>query len=334
MSSWWDYPKARPRRVEDGIQARKGRKGFATRWWAQRWLAALERFTSPGRLQRGRTYARQGQVIDYAVAPGSVTARVQGSRKDPYRVSLQLRVFTDEEWAAALEAMAEQAAFAADLLAGRMPETIETAFETARVSLMPASRRDLATRCSCPDDANPCKHIAAVHCLLAEAFDDDPFLLFRLRGRTREQVMEVLGRLWGGGEEEQAEAAPAAEPLPDDPTAFWGRAGAPPALDFGEPALWGSHLLALGPPGSWAGPDDLRGTLAPLLQEMAARARDVMGLDFATEEPTPEPKRRTRRKVDELATGLGAPAETPKPAGKARRRTPAEPSRRRPPRST
>ena len=87
----------------------------------------------------------------------------------------------------ALDALAEQAIFTAQLLAGEMPQDIEEAFEEAGASLFPKKRGDLETECSCPDYANPCKHIAATHYILGERFDEDPFLIFRLRGRTQEE---------------------------------------------------------------------------------------------------------------------------------------------------
>jgi uncharacterized Zn finger protein len=73
-----------------------------------------------------------------------------------------------------------------------MPQNIEEAFAAARVSLMPTSIDDLDTDCSCPDWSNPCKHIAAVYYILAERFDEDPFLIFKLRGRTKEALIEAL----------------------------------------------------------------------------------------------------------------------------------------------
>ena len=88
--------------------------------------------------------------------------------------------------------MAEQAIFTAQLLAGEMPQDIEQAFEAAKVSLFPSRHDDLKTECSRPDYANPCKHVAATHYILGERFDEDPFLIFRLRGRTQEQVMAAL----------------------------------------------------------------------------------------------------------------------------------------------
>ena len=145
-----------------------------------------------GRLSRGRSYARRGQVIDIDVAPGQVTSRVQGSRRTPYKVNIQLKPLSDRQWDKVLDALAEQAIFAAQLLNGEMPADIEEVFEAVQVPLFPASRGDLKTDCSCPDWANPCKHIAAVYYLLGERFDEDPFLLFELRGRSQEEIAAAL----------------------------------------------------------------------------------------------------------------------------------------------
>src|SRR6059036_1628093 len=90
--------------------------------------------------------------------------------------------------------MANQAVFAAELLAGEMPKEIDQAFRASGRSLFPAKVKDLQTACSCPDWANPCKHVAATHFVLGEAFDRDPFLLFELRGRSKDQVLSALRR--------------------------------------------------------------------------------------------------------------------------------------------
>jgi len=144
------------------------------------------------RLTRGRSYARQGQVVSIDVEPGIVKAKVQGSQPRPYNVKIRLEPLTDEDWDKVTGAMASQAIFAAKLLAGEMPQNIEEAFASVDISLFPTALSELHTDCSCPDWANPCKHIAAVYYLLAERFDEDPFLIFKLRGRTKEQIIAVL----------------------------------------------------------------------------------------------------------------------------------------------
>jgi uncharacterized Zn finger protein len=165
---------------------------FGRNWWAQRWIGALEKLGMASRLGRGRSYARSGHVKSIEVAGSEIRARVQGSVPSPYRVTISLKPLKPEEWERVLEALSSQALFAAKLLAGEMPPDIEEAFRATKVELFPSSSHDLETDCSCPDWANPCKHVAAVHYVLSEEFDRDPFLLFALRGRSKEQVLEAL----------------------------------------------------------------------------------------------------------------------------------------------
>ncbi|TMD67317.1 MAG: hypothetical protein E6I91_07355 [Chloroflexi bacterium] len=190
---YWDYYEPSiPRRVEGGIKTRSERGEIGETWWSKRWIKVLESFSMGTRLTRGRSYARQGQVVSIDVEPGIVKAKVQGSQPKPYNVKIRLEPLTDEDWDKVTEAMASQAIFAAKLLAGEMPQNIEEAFASVHVSLFPTALSELNTNCSCPDWANPCKHIAAVYYLLAERFDEDPFLIFKLRGRTKEQIIAVL----------------------------------------------------------------------------------------------------------------------------------------------
>ena len=218
------FKPTKPKEVKDGIKARSKRGSFAQNWWAKQWIAALERLVDPGRLSRGRTYARKGQVISIDETKDGVSAKVQGSRKTPYMVSIQINPLNDTEWEKVFNALAEQAIFTAQLLAGDMPQDIEQAFKAANVSLYPAKRCDLMTNCSCPDYANPCKHVAAAHYILGERFDEDPFLIFRLRGKTQEQVMEALRERRAGDaefNEEELEEPEVIIPLGEQIAQFW-----------------------------------------------------------------------------------------------------------------
>src|SRR5712692_5133313 len=190
--NWGYYEPSRPIRVQGGIKTKKEHGQIGETWWSKRWIAVLESFNMGTRLTRGRSYARQGQVISIDVEPGMVQAKVQGSQPKPYKVEIRLKTLSDQDWENVTEAMASQAIFAAKLLAGEMPKNIEEAFGAVKLSLFPTALKELETSCSCPDWANPCKHIAAVYYLLAERFDEDPFLIFKLRGRTKEQIIEVL----------------------------------------------------------------------------------------------------------------------------------------------
>jgi uncharacterized Zn finger protein len=210
--------------TKDGIKAQSKRGAFAKSWWAQRWIAALERLVDSGRLSRGRSYARKGQVLSIDETKDGIAARVQGSMRTPYKINIKINHLTNAEWDKVIDALAEQAIFTAQLLAGEMPQDIEQAFERAKVSLFPSHRSDLQTDCSCPDYSNPCKHIAAAHYILGERFDEDPFLIFRLRGRMQEQVMQELRKHRAGSDEtaeDEGEEAEAIIPLEEQIENFW-----------------------------------------------------------------------------------------------------------------
>jgi uncharacterized Zn finger protein len=213
MGRWrdyWDYYEpARPIKVEGGIKTKSERGEIGSTWWSKRWIGVLESFSLGTRLTRGRSYARQGQVISIDIEPGIVKARVQGSRPKPYDINIRLKPLSDQDWDKVTEAMASQAIFAAKLLAGEMPANIEEAFSAVKLSLFPTAAKELDTDCSCPDWANPCKHIAAVYYLLAERFDEDPFLIFKLRGRTKDEIIATL-------REKRTETPPAESTSPPD----------------------------------------------------------------------------------------------------------------------
>jgi uncharacterized Zn finger protein len=176
-------------------------------WGARRWLENLESFGPDyqGRLSRGRSYARGGHVLQAEVTAGTVTAQVWGSAPRPYRVRIRLTPLRDEVWEQAVAALAGQAAYVAKLLAGEMPQEIEAVFARAGAHLFPRRPSEIESSCTCPDWANPCKHVAAVHYVLAANLDAQPFLLFQLRGRTAEQVTAALRERWAadlGGEDE------------------------------------------------------------------------------------------------------------------------------------
>ncbi|MEV4112890.1 SWIM zinc finger family protein [Nonomuraea sp. NPDC049695] len=203
------FEDARPIRVEGGIRARTQRGSIGSTWWSRRFIDILERICDKGRLTRGRAYARQGQVLSIDLSPGEVRASVQGSRRRPYEVVIRIEAYGEQRWAAIEESIAEQAVYRAKLLAGEMPTEIEELFAALGIDLFP---RDLDMDCSCPDWGFPCKHLSAVLYLLAESFDDDPFLVLAWRGRTREQLLGSLAEEASGVE---VEDVPFADRLAD-----------------------------------------------------------------------------------------------------------------------
>jgi len=252
------------RRVKGGIRARTARGAFGTTWWAARWIAVLESFDIGGRLQRGRAYARRGQVISIEIKEGLVLASVQGSERAPYKVEVQVKTIPPEKWKLLAETSLRQIVIATKLLAGQMPESIEQLLLVSGVSLFPEKSGDLQTKCSCPDYSNPCKHIAAVYYLIGEEFDRDPFLLFRLRGMTKEKLLELIvggidplptakstaikGKKTKKSQTAQATAAGSTLEL----TTSSGLPLGPPASSSLPPGTPSSSGLPLGPPASSA----------------------------------------------------------------------------------
>jgi uncharacterized Zn finger protein len=212
------YPApSRPIEAKGGIKAASRHGRFGESWWGRRWVEVLESFEIGARLQRGRSYARRGQVLSIDINKGMVEAQVQGSRPSPYQVTIKVRPLMPVEWKKLVAELSTQVIFAAKLLAGEMPQDIERAFSDAGLSLFPEKAKELSTACSCPDWSNPCKHVAAVYYLLGEAFDRDPFLIFRMRGMDRDEFLRALG------ENRITEAEPELEPEPlaSKPEEFW-----------------------------------------------------------------------------------------------------------------
>jgi uncharacterized Zn finger protein len=173
---------------------------FSRTWWGQRFIEALERFTDAGRLGRGRTYARNGKILDYKLDHGTVTAKVRGSinpyfgvYKEPiYKTQITIQAISAANWSKVIGRIASRADLVTRLLMNEMPDTIEDAFASLDLHLLPYSQKDFKTTCSCPDSSNPCKHIAGVYYLLASDLDRDPFVMFELRGLSRSDLYAEL----------------------------------------------------------------------------------------------------------------------------------------------
>ena len=261
---------------------------FGRTWWGRAWLEALEQRArlDPDRLPRGRDYARSGTVGELTLAPGEARARVQGRKTEPYEVRIRVRRFTDDEWDRVLAAISARLGHAAALLDGELPPEIARDAAAAGLDLLPGGG-ELGPRCSCPDDADPCKHSAAACYLITDALDADPFALFLLRGRTRDQVLAgirarrrgtVPARAAGPGTEAGDHADAGADEGVDARTAF----GAPesalsipsvplPPRRPGTPAA-----LPVDPPPWRSG---LREDLVELAADAASRAWEMaMGL--------------------------------------------------------
>jgi uncharacterized Zn finger protein len=255
--------------VDDGLKARSARGPIAQTWWSRRFVTVLEDIGLGNRLQRGRSYARKGQVMSLDVDAGMVTARVQGSRPRPYRVRIGITAFSKPEWAKLERALAASAWYSAILLAGEMPEDIEEVFASQGLPLFPAAAQELSMDCSCPDWEVPCKHIAAAFYLLAEAFDDDPFTILAWRGRDRDDLLANLQAARSDGPPAADIADRAGTPLAECLDSYFAMQGdiAPPS----RPATTSGSVLSQLPPVTIA----IRGkALADLLESAYAQFQD------------------------------------------------------------
>jgi uncharacterized Zn finger protein len=284
---WEDWPPSRPIRVDGGIRAKSKRGAIGEQWWSRRFISVLESYGMSGRLARGRSYARAGQVLDFELSQGKVTARVQGSRVRPYQVRIGVLPLTTAQWRRVQDRLAGQALFRAKLLAGEMPREIEEVFAECGTPLFPRSPADLDMHCSCPDWEVPCKHLAAVCYVLAEEFDRDPFGMLAWRGKPRDDLLAALRRIQAGGAAPAREspadqgsgAARAALDVPAPPLeecldGFWSPGLSPArlralatALDAGAPDLL---LRMFPPPPLTVRRQDLANVLAPAYQRLAA----------------------------------------------------------------
>jgi uncharacterized Zn finger protein len=288
VSPWYRYESSGPIAVEGGIKAKSKRGAIGEQWWSRRFIAVLDSYGMSSRLERGRSYARKGQVIEFALASGKVTARVQGSRPAPYRVSLGVRPLTAGQWRSVETRLAGQALFRARLLAGEMPTEIEEVFAACGTPLFPASSDDLTMNCNCPDWGVPCKHLAAVCYVLAEAFDTDPFAMLAWRGQGRDELLDALrGRSSGApGGPRPSPAAPARPGAESSPARavlsdVTGEPLAESLADFWSPGLSQARLRALPP--SPPTPADLLLRLAdpPDVQVRGVTFRDLLAPAYA-----------------------------------------------------
>ena len=237
-------------------------------------------------------YAEQHRVRNLRIVPGKAEMQVYGQRRSPYRVNIQLKALTSSQWNKITEALGARATYAASLLAGEMPEQIATVFEQCGLPLFPNRLRDLKTNCTCPEAANPCKHIAAAHFTLADALDDDPFLLLSLRGRNKEQVLSEL-RAARSGEEiaDDPIGGPGREHLGIsvtqlDPNTFYTSQDdlADYRFHIAQPEMPMPLLRRLGDPNIWGAAGSLIDHLSEVYERVSAFAAELGHSDLTEDE--------------------------------------------------
>ena len=188
------YPVRIPRYAA-GIRAQESRTGSGRSWWAKEWARRLEAMGLKGRLGRGKNYAISGQVVSMEIEGNRVVAKVQGTREEPYVVTVEFRMPEGEARSRLVQAICGEPMLVGRLLADDLPTEIGLLFRAEGYDLFPGGKLgpgkyDMTTKCSCPDYANPCKHTAAALLILGEEIARRPMTLLELRGISMEDLCD------------------------------------------------------------------------------------------------------------------------------------------------
>lgn len=161
---------------------------ICTTWWGQMWCENLMKYADySNRIGRGKRYVNAGSVIDLHISKGLVQARVQGTRRTPYKVEIHIDPLSDEQMERILNLCSSRISSLEDLAQGKFPEDMKSVF-TGQDGLFPVPRQ-IHFDCSCPDWAYMCKHVAAVMYGIGVRLDENPFYFFLLRGIEPEKLL-------------------------------------------------------------------------------------------------------------------------------------------------
>ncbi|SNS84984.1 SWIM zinc finger family protein [Rhodococcoides kyotonense] len=184
MADFSQYGKRR--KVKGGIEARNKRGAFGETWWGRHFVTAMEELADPGRIARGRTYARGGQVLNLGIERGQIYGEVQGSQLEPFSASVTVDPLSQGEVAALMARVTSNPGMLAELASNAIPQALASA-------LLPHDRGQLDFDCTCPDDGWPCKHAAALMYIAAEHIDASATTILTLRGVDLDQLIEGVG---------------------------------------------------------------------------------------------------------------------------------------------
>lgn len=199
MSKYWDTPyyeqpntKELKRNAEESKKKEKKKgnvlepvvvqgRNIVKNWWGKAWCNNLEQYADyESRLDRGKRYVRTGAVIDLKIQRGKILARVQGSRKVPYKVEIRISPLSEEKCQSIIRQCGRKIESMEELLNGNFPEEMQELFQ-GKGGLFPTPS-EISFNCSCPDWALMCKHVAATLYGVGARLDVNPLLFFELRG--------------------------------------------------------------------------------------------------------------------------------------------------------
>lgn len=171
----------------------------APQWWTTGFIEYIETLAPSRKINSAKNAVKSGKVLEVNVIPGVVEGKVQGNRKAPYHVRLYSPLPNPEQLEGLKKRLYERAIYSALLLSGEMPEAVRDIFNDGGVPLMPQDYTRSRLLCSCPEPEDVCEHILAVLLVVTGAFDRDPFLLLKMRGLDKEELLAGLTRARGDG---------------------------------------------------------------------------------------------------------------------------------------
>ncbi len=168
---------------------------YGTTWWGKKWLESLSGIDEENRIPRGKSYANTGKVLSLKIDENKhqIKAKVQGHYDPFYRVTIEVPAITKVQASKLMDAIANSPLLVAKLSARELDPAILDECDKLGIKLFPKSWSDFSMRCSCPDWAVPCKHLAAVIYKISQEIDANPFVLFKLRGLDLIAEMEKRG---------------------------------------------------------------------------------------------------------------------------------------------
>ncbi len=292
-------------------------QAFTETWWGSRWIQALRRLGRGWSRSLAAAPGTTDAVRDFKIGPGRIQAVVPGEDDEVYELKIRLRTLSAVVWERVLRRLTRKALYAAKLLSGEMPRDVERVFAQCRASLFPKRRHEVEVECTCDEPDFPCSHVAAAQFVLAEALDRDPFLLFELRGRSKEELLAELREIRSArastdragadalAEEDEEEFIEA--PQPDE----YDVAGDLASLGFhiAAPDVAVGAIRAVGPPRSWPEPLEVLTAFAPLYRAASAVALDIA---WSGEEEVPAsavlPEPETEEQLVALAETMAKPS--------------------------
>ncbi|MFX1444484.1 MAG: SWIM zinc finger family protein [Promethearchaeota archaeon] len=166
---------------------------FAKTSWGKQWISSILMFGRPFRMQRGIEYAKDDKRIEnLRINKGQIFSTVQGTAPTPYRVKINFEIISEDKWKIIIDELANKSSNLISLLEGKLPEDIINIFKKNEYSLFPDVSRGLDAECSCPDKEIPCKHIASVILYISKVLDYDPFILLKLKGKSKNEILKEL----------------------------------------------------------------------------------------------------------------------------------------------